>query len=126
MMAEAGRTGGTRSPLLDLPKVPQAAEHLIGYLFEVGPTVGEHAVTFTEIRNWSEATGTALNEFQATMLKTLSREFLSMKIEAAQDSCPAPVRPVEKTSEEALAEKREKIAAGLKGFLRSVKPAKRK
>lgn len=74
------------------PKVDWCVEHILEYLFEVGPTCGEYPLTHTELRNWQENTGIELCEFEATALVSLSREYLSFMQEAKEDGYPRPVR----------------------------------
>lgn len=75
---------------MELPEVPEAVEHLVGYLFEVGPLVGEHSVPFSEINAWRQATGAVLSEFEAVALRTLSQHYAGMLREAGDAKCPAP------------------------------------
>ncbi len=82
---------GEPAPQLELPPVPEAVEHLVGYLFEVGPVVGEHSVPFSEIYAWRRETGVQLNEFETTAIRMLSQEYLGMRREAADAKCPAPL-----------------------------------
>lgn len=123
LTAEANRTGGQRSPLLDLPEVPPAVAHLVEYLFEVGPTLGEHAITFGEVESWCNLTGTVLNEFEATTLRALSRAYLGMLHQAAAPECPPPVAPPD---EEPVEDKRAKISSALGAFLRAQNDPKAK
>lgn len=93
--------------------MPAAVDHVVGYLFEVGPVVGEHPVTFGEIDAWTRATGVVLSEFEATTIRDLSRHYLHMRHEAADAKCPAPVMT------RAALPSREEISNKLRDLLRS-------
>jgi hypothetical protein len=82
---------GQDSPRLALPDVGPA-EYLVGYLFEVGPLVGGHELTFAHLEPWARATGVDLDEFKAVLLVELSRVYLSMANEARATDCPPPYR----------------------------------
>lgn len=63
--------------LLELPD-PGFARYMIENLFEVGPTTGEHHLTWTEIDRWATRTGAELSEFEVVTLVDMSREFVNM------------------------------------------------
>lgn len=54
-----------------------AFHHIADYLFEVGPTTGEHSVSWCELEAWQKQTGVTLGEFRAGAIVALSREFLA-------------------------------------------------
>lgn len=74
-------------------------EHIVDYLFEVGPTTGEHSVEPTQLEAWQRLTGIVLNEFEAVQVLQLSKSYLSMLHEAREENCPPPYR-VERTAED--------------------------
>lgn len=51
---------------------------------------GEHSLTWAELTYWQERTGVELDEFGATSVINLSREYASMLIHARDPLCPAP------------------------------------
>lgn len=53
------------------------ASYIIDYLFELGLTLGESAVTHGEIRAWMENTGVDLSAWEARSIKNLSSAYLS-------------------------------------------------
>lgn len=53
------------------------AQYIIEYLFDVGLTIGEHALTHTEIQSWQQNTGTILEAWESRFLKKLSSIYLS-------------------------------------------------
>lgn len=68
-------------------------EYLIGYLYEVGPTVaagmGAGPVTFTEISAWQAARGFELQPWEARLLRRLSIDYLAESHRATKrDSAP--------------------------------------
>lgn len=80
-----------REALTEAPDMPPCeALHLVGYLFEIGPRVGEGAVTHGEIEAWQRNTGIMLNSWEARMLRALSVEYLNQaRLSTARD-CPPP------------------------------------
>lgn len=111
---------GESPPELELPEIPEAVEHVVEYLFEVGPIVGDHAVTFSEISAWRQETGVSLNEFEATTLRILSQAYVGMLHEASDAKCPPPLM-----RSNALPSK-EDVSNKLRDFLRSMNSSKAK
>jgi hypothetical protein len=72
------------------------AEYLIGYLWEVGPTLmlGGHAgpITHEELRAWVDLTGFELEPWEVRFIRRLSGEYLHEAYRATKRDCPAPVR----------------------------------
>lgn len=112
LKAQEERTGDIQ-PLLELPPV-DAAQHLIGYLFEVGPSIAGEVLTFQEIQAWQNATGTILNSWEATTLRLLSGEYLAER-QAAED----PVRLAPYIQD--IEQHRKNVAKGLKAVFQQVK-----
>lgn len=83
---------------VDLPSV-DGCEHLVSYLFEVGPSVRGEELTHGDLRSYQENTGTFLDEFDASMMVRMSREYLAQYRKASAKTCPAPWRR-ERTPEE--------------------------
>lgn len=73
---------------------PCDAPHLVGYLFEIGPTLaagmGEGPLTHGEIESWQRNTGIRLQSWEARLLKRLSIEYLNESSKARARDCPAP------------------------------------
>lgn len=69
-------------------------DYLIGYLYEVGPTVaagmGTGPVTFTEIAAWQAARGFELEPWEARLLRRLSIDYLAESHRATKRDCPPP------------------------------------
>lgn len=96
------RRFGEGCPEVDLPDAC-GCEHVITYLFEVGPSVRGEELTHTDLWHWQENTGAILSEFEATMMVRLSREYLGQYRKAGEkEACPAPWRR-ERTPEEKAA-----------------------
>ena len=102
------RRYGEDCPELDLPDVG-GCEHLVAYLFEVGPTVRGEELTHQDLRYWQENTGSELEEFEATMLVQMSRAFI-VQYRASSKTCPRPWRR-ELTPEEKAERGRQQVAA---------------
>lgn len=99
---------GPDCPELDLPGV-DGAEHILEYLFEIGPAVRGEELTHSDIRDWQENTG-PVSEFEARMLVKLSREYLRQHQDSSGKACPAPWRR-ERTAEEKAARAQQQIEA---------------
>jgi hypothetical protein len=66
------------------------AYHIIEYLFEIGISIGEHAITFNEIESWQRLSGIELQPFEARFIKKLSEAYLSAAREAADKDAESP------------------------------------
>jgi len=68
--------------------------HMIGYLYELGPTVaagaGEGPITHAEIAAWQANTGIQLDGSEARLLRQLSLAYLSESHKATKPECEAP------------------------------------
>ena len=87
---EALKRGGMDEP--DMP--PCDALYLVGYLFEIGPTLpagmGEGPLTHGEIASWQSNTGVRLESWEARLLRRLSLDYLNESYKARARDCPAP------------------------------------
>lgn len=119
LVAKAKKDGAEPSPYLVLPELPHAVAHVAEYLFEVGPTSGEHPVSWTEIRNWRQETGTLLTEFEASAIRALSKSYLGMLHAACAVDCPAPVT-MREASAESEPERVKRVEGSLKNLLRGM------
>lgn len=106
---EFKRLYGDACPELDLPDVG-SAEHIVEYLFEVGPAVRGEELTQPDLYFWQQNTGAALCEYEASMMIRLSREYLAMLRQASEKACAAPWRR-ERTNEEKAERARLQIEA---------------
>lgn len=94
---------------------PNPAPYLFAYLIEIGIVgttgMGPIAITWQEIAAWSQCTGTALQPWEARLIRRLSVEYVSESRKAEDETYPSPWRaPV--TRKEMDAE-----VAGLRGLL---------
>lgn len=71
------------------------AFYLIEYLFELGLTLGDQAITHSEIRAWMENTGIDLSAWESRSIKNLSSAYLSGSHEyrAADSDSPWEAAP---------------------------------
>lgn len=82
------------------PEVPSVdgGEYLIGYLFEVGPTMaggmGEAPLSHGELRAWQDNTGIELHAWEARMLRALSLDYLAQAQKSEKRDCKPPYGPV--------------------------------
>jgi hypothetical protein len=78
---------------IEMPPLDQG-EYLIGYLYEVGPTVaagmGAGPVTFAEMAAWQAARGFELEPWEARLLRRLSVDYLAESHRATQRDCQPP------------------------------------
>ena len=77
---------------LDMPECE--AMYLVGYLFEVGPTlpngVGDAPLTHTEIEAWQRNTGIELQSWEARVIHASSLAYLSESQHATKPDAEAP------------------------------------
>lgn len=66
------------------------AFYVLEYLFELGITIGEHAITHAEIRAWMDNTGIELNAWEAQTLKRLSVIYVSSIFESRSIDSETP------------------------------------
>jgi hypothetical protein len=78
----------------DMPHV--RAAYLLGYLWEVGPTMAAGGypgpVTHEEILAWQELSGIELHPWEMRFLRNLSREYMAEAQRAEKIDCPEPAR----------------------------------
>lgn len=83
------RDGGA----LEMPPV-ECGEHLVGYLYEFGPTVpagmGAGPVAFTEIAAWQALRGIELEPWEARLLRRLSLDYLAEAHRATKRDAQPP------------------------------------
>jgi hypothetical protein len=69
---------------------PLDAEFIVEYLYDIGPTMGDRAVSHQEIESWQKNTGIELDSWQARALHRLSVEHLVEALKARRRDCPPP------------------------------------
>lgn len=78
----------------EMPPIEDAAQHVLGYLYEIGPTMivgmGDAPLTHSEIAAWQVNTGIELSSWEARTLLRLSREHMSQTARACKPNCPPP------------------------------------
>ena len=77
-----------------MPPIEAVAQYLIGYLFEIGPTLaagmGNGPLTHVEIMAWQSNTGIELQPWEVRFVKHLSIEYLNESQRATAHDCAAP------------------------------------
>lgn len=66
------------------------AAHLLVYLFEIGPSLGDAPLTHSELQAWMDNTGIELTAWEARVVKRLSCEYLSEQQRATAPETPCP------------------------------------
>jgi hypothetical protein len=66
------------------------AYYLIEHLFDIGISIGDHSITYSEIEAWQRLSGVELQPFEARFLKKLSEAYLSAAREAADNDAESP------------------------------------
>lgn len=78
----------------DMPEV-EGAEHVLGYLFEIGPvlvgSMGDTPLSHAEIAAWQRNTGVELSSWEARSMLRLSRDYLAQNQKAQKMDCKSPV-----------------------------------
>lgn len=76
---------------------PVRAEHVLGYLFEVGPTLvgtmSEVPLSHIELVAWQADTGVMLTSWETRTLCRLSRDYLAQVQKSQRADCPTPWKP---------------------------------
>lgn len=99
------------------PDMPEAsALHLLGYLWDVGPSMqggmGPAPLTYSELVAWQQSSGIELTPWEAKTLRRLSGEYVSECSRAEKPDCPSPLA-VEMTDED-----RETVSKKVQGAFR--------
>ena len=90
--ADARRVGFERKHGVPLDMPECAALHIVAYLFDIGPTLGEAPVTHGEIRAWMDNSGIELSTWEAAMLRHLSLEYMHERQVATKPGALPPWR----------------------------------
>lgn len=98
----------------------ECAQHVINYLFEVGPTMstgmGVIPLTHQELQAWQRDMHIRLRPWEARFICRLSKVYLSMTHEAEEIDCPSPCDVNTETDREVVSKK-------VKNFMRDrIKP----
>lgn len=74
------------------PDMPHAgdAEYLLAHFWQVGPTMGEGAITSGELRDYQSNMGIRLTPWECSTLRRLSVEYLGESHRATKRDCPPP------------------------------------
>lgn len=79
------------------PFVPDHLQHLIDYLFDVGPTrqseAGEGPLDDVVLRAWQDNSGYGLEPWECRMLRRLSSDWLKQRQESEAENCRPPWQP---------------------------------
>lgn len=84
-----------------LPEL-QAGEHLVGYLFEAGPTspagMGSAALAWAELQAWQSQVGIELESWEVRTLRRLSGDFAAeaRRAEAPDAASPLAIETTER------------------------------
>ncbi|MEO1488773.1 MAG: hypothetical protein AAFR88_04955 [Pseudomonadota bacterium] len=73
---------------LNLP--PNPAKYLTDWLFEIGPTSGDNAITWPDLTAWQEISGVVLSAWEAKTLRSLSVALLAERSRAKQPDAIPP------------------------------------
>ena len=66
------------------------SEHLVSYLFDIGPTIAGNLLTHAEIGAWQENVGIDLEPWEVRVLRRLSSDYMSESRKAEKPDCPSP------------------------------------
>lgn len=66
------------------------ASYILAYLFELGTTQGDSAITHSEIRAWMDNTGIELSSWEAQTIKRLSETYLHSYHESKSKKAATP------------------------------------
>lgn len=82
---------------------PCRAEYLAGFLFEIGPTVGGHTITHSEIESWQRNIGVDLNAWESGVIRRLSGAYIRQSEDSLSHDCEPPYQTEESKRAEAIA-----------------------
>lgn len=69
---------------------PVECEYLLGHFWQVGPTLGDTAITNTELRHYQDNEGIELSPWECATLRRLSIDYLNESHRATKSDCPPP------------------------------------
>lgn len=81
VLRQVEKTTGRRHPLLEMPELPEAVEHIWGWFSEIasrrtGNGYGPNPITWHDIQAWSQLTQTNALPWEVRMLCSLDRAWL--------------------------------------------------
>lgn len=79
--------GGEFEP--DMPD-PGAAAYLLRHFWAAGPTVGDQALTHSELQHYQQGEGIRLTPWERDTLRCMSGAYLAASHQARDPSCPPP------------------------------------
>ena len=75
----------------ETPRLPLvSARHVAEWWLEIGPTSGEHAVTWQDMAAWERLTGIELEPWEAKAIRSMSVAFRSEQITSRKPNSPQP------------------------------------
>lgn len=86
----------------DMPPMGDA-EYLLRHFWQIGPTVGDGAITSTELRNYQENQGVKLSPWECNTLRRLSIEYMNESQRATKRDCKSPWEDEDHQPEKILA-----------------------
>lgn len=105
----------------------RAAQHLINYLFEIGPAIhgsmGLAPLSHCEIAAWMGSTGIRLQPWELRAMHNLSRQYVAEYHQAEDPERPAPYGEPERQFDRAQLDSN--IRAALRPYVKSTKKGKR-
>jgi len=111
---------------LEPPEVDDSLAYLVEYLFQIGPTLGEHELSFGEMSAWCDRSGADLDDFESMALKQMSRAYLSMVHQARDPKCICPAfdaPDLDEMEPEEVEAQRATVAKGLSAWFGAVDEA---
>lgn len=108
-----------------VPIPPNPAPYLTGWLFEIGPTVpggmSPAPLGWLDMAAWQGISGVELLPWEASLIRQLSRVFVSASHDARKRDCPAPWTGIETADD--VERQRSTVDAKLKSIFGGLKPA---
>lgn len=96
--AKISRLDKLRQDSAPVPLPPNPAPHIIDRLVEIGLTeaagMGSGPISWQAIHAWQAMTGTAIEPWEARLLRKLSVEYLAESRRAESENCPPPWRRI--------------------------------
>lgn len=84
--------------------MPEHFQHLIDYLFDVGPArraeAGEVELDDVVLRAWQDNTGYGLEPWECRTLRRLSGDWIGQRQKSEDENCPPPWRAALPSREE--------------------------
>jgi hypothetical protein len=96
-----------------LPALPLviSGHHLVGYLYEFGPTIAGQPVPFQEIDSWARTTRRRIDGWEAATLRQMSVAYAVQAQRSRDPDCPSPLEEKQDTPAQKGAKLVEKFKA---------------